>query len=228
MNFDKSSTPSVQGSGSNLNQVHLPQTSQPSFTPKSHPQDRPKRPTLSSNPNFFHPKQTTPQPQSQSQYHSHSHPQFNQPSTSSSMQHENNAVAAAAAAASLTALSVLKTPHVMQAASAPNGPGQDVLEQTQHYLSLLVEGFRTQLSKVVNEGSGQMFSQAEKIADKLQQPTVSNDKNELSQPQVESEPSVIYTWKGDGRPRRFFILKALSKVCFIVLMSLRLTIFRVI
>ncbi|TIC26129.1 hypothetical protein E3Q12_00563 [Wallemia mellicola] len=207
MNLDKSSTPSVQGSGSNPSQGHLPQTSQVPFTPKSHPQDRPKRPTMSSNPSFFQSKHNTPQAQSQT----YSYSQFNQPSTSSSMRHENNAVAAAAAAASLTALSVLKTPHVVQAASAPNGPGQDVLEHTQHYLSLLVEGFQRQSSKLINEGSGQLFSQAEKIAEKLQQSTASNDKVESSQPQLEGEPSVIYTWKGDGKPRRYFILKALSK-----------------
>lgn len=127
---------------------------------------------------------------------------------------ENGAVAAAAAAASMTALSVIKTPQAIQAASAPNGPGKEILEQTQHYLSLLVQGFQTQASKVVSENGGQFFEQIENITEK---PKVGvnckyQEKNDTTNVnRTDEESSVIYTWKGDGRPRRFFILKALSK-----------------
>lgn len=82
-------------------------------------------------------------------------------------------------------------------------------------MGLLVDGFQTQASNAVNESGGQFFELAESISQKLKEPVVSVKKDESTStplPQSEEEPSVTYTWKGDKRPRRFFILKALSKV----------------
>lgn len=213
INFNTPSTSRAAGQRpvTSPNPGHLPSNLNLPNNYKTQSQERTKRPASAIQSNFnILPRQSTPTtpttptlPQTQQ----------TQPSASSSGQNEHSAVAAAAAAASLTALSVLRTPQVVQAASSPEGPGKEILEQTQHYLGLLVDGFQTQASKVVNDSSGNFFEQAESIAEKLKQPAVPIEKDDSTPlPQSEEEPSVIYTWKGDKRPRRFFILKALSKV----------------
>ncbi|TIA73095.1 hypothetical protein E3P89_00531 [Wallemia ichthyophaga] len=191
--------------------VTSPDVNQLPHLPNNYKTERVKRPE-SGNTSSLNviPRQPTPTSTSTpTQLYNH---QINQ--SASSTPSEHSAVAAAAAAASLTALSVLKTPQVIQAASAPEGPGREILEQTQHYLGLLVDGFQTQASNAVNESGGQFFELAESISQKLKEPVVSVKKDESTStplPQSEEEPSVTYTWKGDKRPRRFFILKALSK-----------------
>ncbi|TIB16026.1 hypothetical protein E3P88_00559 [Wallemia ichthyophaga] len=190
--------------------VTSPDVNQLPHLPNNYKTERVKRPE-SGNTSSLNviPRQPTPTSTSTpTQLYNH---QINQSASSTPSEHS---AVAAAAAASLTALSVLKTPQVIQAASAPEGPGREILEQTQHYLGLLVDGFQTQASNAVNESGGQFFELAESISQKLKEPVVSVKKDESTStplPQSEEEPSVTYTWKGDKRPRRFFILKALSK-----------------
>ncbi|TIB31036.1 hypothetical protein E3P84_03106 [Wallemia ichthyophaga] len=140
--------------------VTSPDVNQSPHLPNNYKTERVKRPE-SGNTSSLNviPRQPTPTSTSTpTQLYNH---QINQ--SASSTPSEHSAVAAAAAAASLTALSVLKTPQVIQAASAPEGPVKK------------------------------------------------DESTSTPLPQSEEEPSVTYTWKGDKRPRRFFILKALSK-----------------
>ncbi|TIA89451.1 hypothetical protein E3P99_02078 [Wallemia hederae] len=190
--------------------IHSHMPNNPHMQNKAQTQDRARKLASMSQPSLggLHRQPTPTRPSTPTQ----PHVLPSQPTPSASGQNENSAVAAAAAAASITALSVLKTPQAIQAASSPDGPGKEVLEQTQHYLGLLVDGFQTQASKVVDAGGGHFFEQAENIAEKLKEPTEAFEKDDSAPlPQSEEEPSVVYTWKGDKRPRRFFILKALSK-----------------